>query len=674
MSTAPADSRDVIRALQPIIDRCADTHHWRVLPGNQHPSCIRRPATARDYREHSAAGAPVGLAPIAPGESTTRLAVLDLDSHGGDTPWERMVEVADGLCATLRLLDCAPVPFRSRGGRGVHIYLLWEHAQDAYSVRAMLRDVLAASGLCDGNKGGVAAGRVEIFPKQDSVPDDGFGSMFLLPWAGRSAPLDDFNGWPMSDPVPQLAKPERAAQAGLADVPPSTLRDALAAIPNTDAVGYDEWRNVVFAIHHATDGSDEGLALAHAWSAQSPKYDPAFLDGRVWPHIRSGRDGPVVTAGTLFAMAREQGWVDAGLDDFPTEDPVPAPKAKAGKFRLVTESELEARPNPTYVIDGWIPERGVGLAYGPSGVGKSFVMLHLSACIARGLDVCGRRTHPRAVAYVFAEAAGSAKRRLAAWREHYGQPTGLAIVEDAPSLSSPESVKALIAVLVEGGIRVVVIDTLSCAMGAADETNEGFNLVLAGAKAIAKAIDGFVWLVHHPGKDEGRGARGGSSLRAGVDVEITVQRPEAEEHADVWPRTVEVLTTKARDDEAPRGAMVIKLHRVELGVNEDLTPITSLAAQFSGENANATPKTSQRQARTVSPTEAAVFNVMGDQVGSIALATLVERVCAHLPAPPTGQRDTRKQTVKRLVLRLIETKRLCSPDDFVTEGSLLELP
>ena len=79
--------------------------------------------------------------------------------------------------------------------------------------------------------------------------------------------------WPMSSPVaivPPAPKAERAAISS--DL--NTLRDALNAIPNdTDPLDYDNWRNVLFAIHHATNGSDEGLALAHEFSARSGKYD-----------------------------------------------------------------------------------------------------------------------------------------------------------------------------------------------------------------------------------------------------------------------------------------------------------------------------------------------------------------------------------------------------------------
>src|SRR5690606_40948627 len=66
---------------------------------------------------------------------------------------------------------------------------LWDEQQDAYSVRATLCDILAACGFTNGTSG-VAAGQVEVFPKQDAVPADGYGNMFVLPLAGKSVALD----------------------------------------------------------------------------------------------------------------------------------------------------------------------------------------------------------------------------------------------------------------------------------------------------------------------------------------------------------------------------------------------------------------------------------------------------------------------------------------------------
>ncbi|AXK67144.1 hypothetical protein CN645_36280 [Burkholderia sp. IDO3] len=225
-----------------------------------------------------------------------------------------------------------PIPFRSSGGAGLHIYMLWDEPQDAYSVRCLLRDALAACELRDGTKG-VAAGQVEVFPKQNSVPSDGFGNMFVLPLAGASVPLDSFElddmpkeyaaemDWPVSAPVPHVAR-EEIVMPGAVDVPVEleTLKSALDMIPNAgdDELDYEQWRDVVFGIHHAARGDDAGLALAHEFSARSSKYNPRFLDERVWPHIgKTGVDERApITGRTVLHLARAHGWQEPIEDDF----------------------------------------------------------------------------------------------------------------------------------------------------------------------------------------------------------------------------------------------------------------------------------------------------------------------------------------------------------------------
>jgi len=281
-------------------------------------------------------GPAYGAAQIEPGASTTRVACLDLDSHKGETSWYDMQAVALRVMAQLEARHMRPIPFRSSGGAGLHIYMLWDEPQDAYSVRCLLRDALAACELRDGVKG-VAAGQVEIFPKQNSVPTDGFGNMFVLPPAGKSVPLDSFElddmpkafaaemDWPASADVPHVER-EEIVMPGAVDVPVEleTLKSALDMIPNAgdDELDYEEWRNVVFAIHHAARGSDDGLALAHAFSARSSKYNPQFLDERVWPHIgkTSSDERAPITGRTVLHLARAHGWQDpareASEDDF----------------------------------------------------------------------------------------------------------------------------------------------------------------------------------------------------------------------------------------------------------------------------------------------------------------------------------------------------------------------
>src|SRR5688572_30685360 len=64
-----------------------------------------------------------GVSQIPADDHRTRVAVFDLDSHGGETPWFEMTCVAARLCRALQLAHgLEPTVFRSSGGRGIHVY------------------------------------------------------------------------------------------------------------------------------------------------------------------------------------------------------------------------------------------------------------------------------------------------------------------------------------------------------------------------------------------------------------------------------------------------------------------------------------------------------------------------------------------------------------------------
>lgn len=324
---SPQEKQALARALAPITSRVRTD--VTAVKANGRQAWTDEPLTeARLMRHVNGAGPARGCCPIKEGESVTLVGLFDLDSHKGEIDWPAMAEWAERISASAEMFGLNAIPFRSSGGNGIHLIFLWDDPQDAHSVRQTLRSVLASVGLADGT-GGLVKGEVEVFPRQDRVPMGGKGNQFVLPLAGASEPLLPMLGyepvgkdyvvgmaWPVSEPVVRVEAPvraERGAGGALATTGEgaealATLRSALAAIPNDgeQELGYDQWRNIIFGIHAETGGSDDGLALAHEFSMRSGKYDPEFLDNRVWPYVRDREGG--VSGRTILAMAREHGW------------------------------------------------------------------------------------------------------------------------------------------------------------------------------------------------------------------------------------------------------------------------------------------------------------------------------------------------------------------------------
>lgn len=183
-----ATTREKVAALMPLVERLNRSHCW--IKGPDGPRRINEPLDDFKIAEHVAGRKAYGACPIAPGTNTTRVALLDFDSHKGETPWPEMLDTAQTVAFALEQEGHTPILFKSSGGNGIHLYLLWDEPQDAYSVRAMLNDTLTVLGYKSGT-GGVAEKQIEVFPKQDKVPADGYGSMFVLPWAGKSEYLGE---------------------------------------------------------------------------------------------------------------------------------------------------------------------------------------------------------------------------------------------------------------------------------------------------------------------------------------------------------------------------------------------------------------------------------------------------------------------------------------------------
>lgn len=339
-----------LSVLEPLVSRLCVSHCWVVRNGK--PQHIKEALTESKLARHLAGGPRYGACPIAPGESTTRVALLDLDSHKGEVPWCDMADAADEIVQAAEEKGLRPTPFRSSGGAGMHLYFLWDAPQDAFSVRHVLKDLLAECDFMVGT-GGVGKREIEVFPKQDSVSIDGSGNMFVLPFAGESTPLDPIDlcalprewgltmSWPVSSPVAiRVQEPSLACAREMSSVSVELeqLREALAFIPNTgaDELNYDDWLGIIFGVHHVTGGSAEGLVLAHEFSARSSKHNPEFLDTRVWPYVKRGANAPQVTGATVLAMAREYGYGAPSADEFevvaaPTEAPAGRPKYNRDK-------------------------------------------------------------------------------------------------------------------------------------------------------------------------------------------------------------------------------------------------------------------------------------------------------------------------------------------------------
>ena len=115
----------------------------------------------------------------------------------------------------------------------------------------------------------------------------------------------------------------------------------------------------------------------------------------------------------------------------------PQPEAKPPpRPALVWADDIELDLDHPGVVDGHMPRTGIGVSYGESGSGKTFVVLDRACHVAAGLPWRGMDVEQGVVIYIAAESPESVKRRVWAWKRHHG-------VEQLPLLIVQASVDLL---------------------------------------------------------------------------------------------------------------------------------------------------------------------------------------------------------------------------------------
>lgn len=255
----------------------------------------------------------------------------------------------------------------------------------------------------------------------------------------------------------------------------------------------------------------------------------------------------------------------------PEDDPRPGTggtggtKTKMSRFVPMSWADLEAAPRAPYLVKGFLDKGALGLIYGPSNSGKTFAALDMALAVARGADWMGSKTRQGRVVYVAAEAGMSIGRRLAAYRLHHKvTPTdALQVIPVAPDLLDSGQVADLIAAI--GKADLVILDTLARSFSGDENSAAEVGRAVLACDRIRADTGAAVLIVHHSGKDDAKGARGSSALRAAVDVEMSVNNENGH---------VTIETKKARDGSLDP-TKTFKLEPVEIGRDEDGDPVTS---------------------------------------------------------------------------------------------------
>jgi hypothetical protein len=245
-------------------------------------------------------------------------------------------------------------------------------------------------------------------------------------------------------------------------------------------------------------------------------------------------------------------------------------------FKVERWGEIAFDLDEEFLIDGVLPNQGVGLTYGASQSFKSFAVKHMGLCVARGQPWAGRKTERAPVVYLAAEgAAGLRKRKAGYVKAGLAPPDNVdfTLVPAAPNLGAVKGdYDRLLATIEAAGIKPgpIIIDSVAKVIGGSDENGAGMAQFLVNAEALATHFACFVLAVHHTGwnEDAKDRPRGWSGLPAALDVQILCERKAGEMSA--------TLTIQKLKDEPSGLRFEAEMKRVILGISKTGREVSTL--------------------------------------------------------------------------------------------------
>jgi hypothetical protein len=352
--------------------------------------------------------------------------------------------------------------------------------------------------------------------------------------------------------------------------------------------------------------------------------------------------------------------------------PLRGPRSQSGRTipknlpgNLLFFDHIEPVTAANDFVEGLLITGGMSVIYGETNSGKTFFATDLAMHVACGWPWNGRETTRGAVLYCALEGSYGITNRVAAFKQHYALSTlPFAVLPVAVDMLNSDSdvdgvLDAIKRVSDTTGINVclTVLDTLSRAMSGGNENSpdDMGAIVMNGTRIQQEGKTHVAW-VHHTGKDQAKGARGHSLLRAATDTEIEIL-------ADASNHTARV--TKQRELECD-GEFSFALKVVELGTNHRGKPVTSCIVDYG----QGTPPV-ERTKRGYGVHKTRAYEILVDLVAASGARGFAGAPPAVLSVPedwwrdqfysramPGAEPDARKRAFRRAADSLVEEHRV----------------
>lgn len=300
---------------------------------------------------------------------------------------------------------------------------------------------------------------------------------------------------------------------------------------------------------------------------------------------------------------RQGGGDIAGLLDYHTEN------------WLVHADEFSKKPEPIkWLVKKWVQDNAMIMVHGPSGAGKTFVVLDWCMRIASGTqDWGGNIVHSGPVVYLAGEGHHGLRARISAWKQaHKIDSLNMYLSKSGTDLNTPEGVLKVTHALasIQENPRLIVVDTLHRFLLGDENTAKDTKSMLDSCAVLMQEFSCSVLLVHHTGvnAEAQHRARGSSAWKGALDNEISIIAKGDK---------LKITAVKMKDSEYPE-PVYCELEQVPISgwIDEDGEQVTSAVPVITE-----APKESKAKNKDVDIFERAWFASGADEVDGLPYLT-----------------------------------------------------
>ncbi len=243
---------------------------------------------------------------------------------------------------------------------------------------------------------------------------------------------------------------------------------------------------------------------------------------------------------------------------------------------LESANVLCEQPAPiAWLIKRWLQQEALMMLHGPSGVGKTFILMDMCLRMATGkADWHDYKVKPGMVVYLAGEGHYGLRSRIAAWKHHHkADKINMWVSRHGCDLNTPQGYqKAADAIrALSEPPALIVIDTLHRFLDGDENSAQDAKTMIDACDRLKHEFGCSVMLVHHTGvSDEAQHrARGSSAWRGALDIEISVTGGKNDQ-------PIKIETRKVKDGEEP-DPIYCDLESVEIPnwKDEDGEPVKS---------------------------------------------------------------------------------------------------